>query len=117
MKNVLKMGLLLILLTNVGFAQQNELIPKLPEKDTLQQKHNSDKAADTTVQNDLPIMNSVEVAGGKKGLNAVNVRQTKQAGNNANSQIVSPPEKGSTTVLQQSKHAIITKGTGATRDK
>ena len=144
MNNILKMAIVLLLLANTGFAQQNKLVTQLPEKGTLQQSSNSDKTTDATIKNDSPPTKTFDVAEGKKGLNAVNVKLARQAGSvnengrttkpngqddgnpfqakNTNvkaSKSISPNSSGvdSTTTNLQTKHAINTKGTGATRDK
>ena len=144
MNNILKMAIVLLLLANTGFAQQNKLVTQLPEKGTLQQSSNSDKTTDATIKNDSPPTKTFDVAEGKKGLNAVNVKLARQAGSvNENGRTAKPngqddgnpfPSKSnnsketkypcmnpslvdSTTTNIQTKHAINTKGTGATRDK
>lgn len=113
MQNKLKTTVLLVLLANFGFAQQITPTTKLPEKVTVQENSHTDKTVATTVQNDSPNAKSFDVAEGKKGLNAVNVRNAKQAGSvNETGRTVRPngqddgnpfPPKNGTTSLQKPK--------------
>jgi hypothetical protein len=138
MNNILKMTVALLLIANTGFAQQNKLVTKLPEKGNIQQSNS------LAVHSDSSRTKTFDVAEGKKGLNAVNVKLARQAGFiNENGRTAKPngqddgnpfPPKStnakatksistnssgvdSTTTNLQTKHAINTKGTGATRDK
>jgi len=141
MNDIFKITIVLLLMANAGFTQQNKLVTQLPEKGTLQQSNNLAKATNMAVQSDSK---TFDVAEGKKGLNAVNVKQAKQTGSiNENGRTTKPsgqdmgnrypPQKAnvkatksiitnssgvdSTTTNMQTKHAINTKGSGATRDK
>ena len=138
MNNILKMTVVLLLMANAGFTQQNKLVTKLPDKGTLQQSNS------LVVNSDSSRTKTFDVAEGKKGLNAVNVKQARQAGSiNENGRTAKPnglddgnpfPPKSnnsketkypcmnpslvdSITTNMQTKHAINTKGSGATRDK
>ena len=101
MKTKLRITVFLLLLVTLGYAQQNTSITKLPDKGTLQQNNTTDKVTAPAVKPDSPNTKTFDVAEGKKGLNAVNVRKAVNQ------------EKPTPT----SDHAINTKGTGATRDK
>lgn len=130
MKSKIVISIGLIMATTLCFAQHSKPIAELPAKGTLIQTSPNGAAA--------------TVAEGKKGLNAVNVKQAKQAGSvnengrttNANGKhdenpfppkstntkatkypCMNPSEADSTSNVLQTKHAINTKGTGATRDK
>jgi hypothetical protein len=144
MNNILKMIVVLLLMANAGFTQQNKFGTKLLDKGTLQQSNNLAKATSVAVQSDSSTAKTFDVAEGKKGLNAVNVKQARPAGSiNENGRNTKPngqddgnpfPPKSpnakvtkpigtntsgvdSTTTNMQTKHAINTKGSGATRDK
>jgi hypothetical protein len=117
MNNILKITVVLLLFANTGFTQQNKLVTKLPEKGTLQQSSNLNKTTDVVVLNDSTTKKTFDVAEGKKGLNAVNVKRSKQSEVRANAKTAVSPETDSATDATETKHAINTKGTGATRDK
>ena len=110
MKNKLKLLLLLILVVNQGFAQQRAQASSTPANETSSKTGVSKKAAPKDVAPSVPE--------GKKGLNAVNVRTAKQSESSVKGQSSSPPvpAPGSKGNTEQDKHAINTKGTGATRD-
>lgn len=143
MNNILKMTVVLLLMANTGFTQQNKLVTQLPEKGTLLQSSNLAKTTDVAVQRDSSTTKTFDFAEGKKGLNAVNVKLARQAGSiNENSRTTKPngqddgnsfPPKStnqketrypcinpslvdSTNNNLQNKHAINTKGTSATRN-
>lgn len=130
MKNRILISIGLLMVTTLCFAQQSKPIAELPAKGTLIQTSPNEAA---TV-----------VAEGKKGLNAVNAKQAKQAGSvsenggtiRPNDQddgnpfppkstktkatkypCMNPSEADSASNSPQTKHSINTKETSATRDK
>lgn len=115
MKAKLTLATLFMLLTIFCIAQSGVTLTGEPTKGTLKQNDNSEKTA-TAVKSDSPTVKSFDVAEGKKGLNAVNVCNARQAASSTNTQNTSPPESGTASSPMETKHAINTKGTGATRD-
>lgn len=113
MKNKIMISICLMLVSTFCFAQKSKPVAELPAKGTLQQTSVSEKS----VTDDTAKDKAAAVTEGKKGLNAVNVKHAKQAEPNATAQPASPPESGSTGNIPETKHAINTKGTGATRNK
>lgn len=130
MKNRILISIGLLMVTTLCFAQQSKPIAELPAKGTLIKT--SPNGATTTVSE------------GKKGLNAVNVKQAKQAGSvsengrttnpsgqddrnpfppkNTNTKAtmypcMNPSEADSSSNSLQTKHSINTKGTNPTEDK
>lgn len=116
MKAKLTLATLFMLLTIFCIAQSGVSLAGETTKGTLKQNDNSEKTAATAVESDSPTVKSFDVAEGKKGLNAVNVRNAKQTANSTNTQNTSPPESGTASSPVETKYAINTKGTGATRD-
>jgi hypothetical protein len=106
MKNKLKLTLLVILFANLGFAQQNAI----PAKGSLKQASTIEKTGST---GDAAKGESFDVAEGKKGLNAVNVKKVKEGTDiSQNGRTTKPngqddgnpfPPKNSTTSLQKPK--------------
>lgn len=130
MKNRILISIGLLMVTTLCFSQQSKPVAELPAKGTLIQASPNGAAAAVTE--------------GKKGLNAVNVKQAKQAGSmnengrtnwpnnqddgnpypSKNSSVkvtksacMNPSEADSASNSQQTKHSINTKGTSATGDK
>ena len=104
MKNKIVISIGLLLATTLCFAQQSKPITELPAKGTLMQTSTTEKVSTG---------DAATVTEGKKGLNAVNVKRSKQSEPRANGQTAGPPTAGSAEITQDSKHAINTKGTGA----
>jgi len=117
MKTKLSLAVLTLLLAIVCTAQSGVSSTGEPLKGSAKQNDTSGKIAETAVKSDLQAVKSFDVAEGKKGLNAVNVSRSKQSEVRANAKTAVAPESGSTGNIPESKHAINTKGTGATRDK
>jgi len=108
MKSKHKLFFLLLLFANVGFAKQSKQVSSTQINEKTSQTSVTKKAVPENV--------AVTVPEGKKGLNAVNVRTAKQTESSVKGRSTSPPASGSTLNTGQDKHAINTKGTGATRD-
>jgi hypothetical protein len=113
MKYRFELAVLLLLLATTGFAQESKPITQVPAKGTLQQSTASGKSS----TGDVAKGEATTVTEGKKGLNAVNVKRSKQSEVRANAKTAVAPETDSATGVAETKHAINTKGTGATRDK
>lgn len=127
MKNRIVILIGLLMITTLCFSQQSKPIAELPVKETLIQSNPNGAATAVTE--------------GKKGLNAVNVKQTESMNENVrtirqNAQDDGnpfPPKSTNTKATKytcmnpeladsesnalQTKHAINTKGTDATRKK
>jgi len=135
MKNKILISICLLAFSTLCFAQQSKPVAELPAKGALMQ---------TTTNEHVLSGDASTVTEGKKGLNAVNVKQAKQAGiqtevgrtirtngqddgnpvpyKNASAKVtkyacMNPSLADSTSNTLQTKHAINTKGTGATRNK
>ncbi|MEI8112424.1 MAG: hypothetical protein WCI54_02280 [Bacteroidia bacterium] len=104
---------LLFLLVHAGFTQSGTQVSTLPAKANPTQT-SSTKSGST---GDIAKGEAVTETEGKKGLNAVNVKRSKQSEVRANTKTANSTEAGSSGNIPESKHAINTKGTGATRDK
>ncbi|MBA4409181.1 MAG: hypothetical protein Q8S54_04780 [Bacteroidota bacterium] len=113
MKNKFKTTVWLILVATLGYAQQNTKVSTLPAKGTLMQTGTSKESS----TGDVAKGEALTATEGKKGLNAVNVRQAAKTdgrvSGSANDYSKNKQESGSTGNIQESKHAINTKGTGA----
>jgi hypothetical protein len=103
MKNKFRIAALFFLMANFGFAQSSKQVSVLPEKDISTQTITT-KSGST---GDVAKGEAVTVTEGKKGLNAVNVKRSKQSEVRANTKT-----SGSVGNVEESKHAINTKGTG-----
>jgi len=127
MKNMIVISIGLLMVTALCFAQQSKLVAELPAKGTLLQ---------TSANGDAVI-----VTEGKKGLNAVNVKQAENVNENGRTTTPNGQDDGTPFPLKsksitatkypcmnpslvdstnnnlQNKHAINTKGTSATRNK
>jgi hypothetical protein len=113
MKNKFKIVVFLLLMANSVFAQSTSKVSTLPVESATGQVQTT-KSGST---GDVAKGEAVTATEGKKGLNAVNVERSKQSEVRANTKTAVSPESGSTGNIPESKHAINTKGTGATRDK
>ena len=112
MKAKLTLVTLSMLLTIFCTAQSGVSSTGEPLKGTLKQNDASEKSAETAVKSDSPAGKSFDVAEGKKGLNAVNVKRSNQPEEKANTKTAVSPETGPAGDVVQRKHAINTKGTG-----
>jgi len=112
MKFTFGLTTLLFLLVQVGFAQSGTQV-SIPTKANSTQPI----ATKSGATGDIAKGEAVTATEGKKGLNAVNVKRSKQSEVKANTKTAVLPESSSTGNIPESKHAINTKGTGATRDK
>jgi len=113
MKNKFRITALFFLLASFGFAQSSQQVAVLPQKNTSPQT----KTTQSGSTGDVAKGEAVTVTEGKKGLNAVNVKRSKQSETRANTLTAGSLELDPLTgTASETKHAINTKGTGATRD-